>query len=940
MPACSPLVRCALFLLLLTVGVARPGWAQVVINEYSVSNFTGPTDAFGQREDWVELYNTGTAALTLSGMHLSDNPAAPAKWVIPAGVTIAAGGRKMVFCSDRDLATAGGAQLHPSFKLTQCRGESFLLADASGAILDVVTLDRTQANHSRGRTTDGAATWALFDVPTPNAANTGARTAYTDPVTASVAAGFYPGPQTVSLSTPLAGATIYYTTNGTVPTTAATLYTGPISITATTVLRARAFSGSTSYPASFTLNNTYFINETIAPTMNVVSVAGNFTTLFASGTRIFSSYEFFDKARVQQFETEGQFRRHGNDSWAYPQKGIRFHTQDGLGVTDDIPYQIFSATPRDSFNVVIMKAAGSDNYNGGPPTSAHLRDAFCQTLAEQGDMELDVRRYEPTVLFVNGQYWGIYELRERVDADYTEYNYNQTERKVDMLRFWGGLDIEYGSDTGWVNLYNYIMANPMSVAANYDHVKEYLDVESLIDYFILNTWMVNSDWLNWNSMWWRGRKGPGVKWRYALWDQDNILGLGQNYTGMGTTGPTNDPCEPFNLFPSSGPNIGHSAMINRLMDNPDFDKLYRDRFIQHLNGPLDCPQMLAHLDSIVAIIEPEMNRQIARWGGSYTDWQTNVTDIRTWITTRCSVMGQKLDSCMDLNPQRLVVNAYPPGVAEVALDGKTLSPLPWSRIMTGDSVYTLAATPTATYWTFSHWEKNGGTGNIWNPDPTTSPAVLAFAKADSVTAIFTYENTDSLDITFDVDGPGMGTIKIEGTPLASYPATLRLDRRRTYRMQAVPALDHSFRIWTKNLDSTSIAPFMYAEVATLSYRVKGDTVIAHFDTIPPPPPPPPVVLADTMLRIPTAFTPNGDGRNDCFGIAVGRDVRAVDLKIYNRWGQLVWSTRDRRECWSGDFGGVPQPIGTYYYTLSVQFSNTRANDFGWTERRGDVTLIR
>lgn len=932
---CLPTVRSA----------AQP----VVINEYSCSNFAGPVDPYGQREDWVELYNTTAAPISLSGYYLTDKITDLQNWQIPAGVTIPANGRMMVWCNDRGTFTSGA--LNPSFKLTQCRPERFILSTAAGVIVDSVTLLRTQANHSRGRTTNGATAWALFDTPTPNASNAGAKTAYVGKPVMNVTPGFYTSAQSVTLSAPGAGTgvTIRYTTDGSTPTGTSNAYTGtPIAVSATTVIRARAFSTDPQLLPSFIETNSYFINENISPTMNVVSVCGPFSTLFQNSQRIYNSYEFFNKARQFQFDLEGETRKHGNDSWSNAQKGMRFYARDGLGYRASMDYQIFPTSPRDTFNVVIMKAAGSDNYPDGPSAAAHLRDAFNHTLAEQFGMDMDLRRYEPSVLFINGQYWGIYELRERVDADYTEYYYGQPEKQIDMLRNWGGLNIEYGSDTGWNNLFNFIVNNNMAVPANYAHVKDFLRVQSLADYYILNTYLVNSDWLNWNSMWWRGRKGQGVKWRYALWDNDNTMGLGQNFTGWSTTGPTANPCAPFNFFPNSGPSNGHSRMINKLMDNPEFAQMYRDRMVDAFNGPLACPALHARLDSMVAILQPEMQRHVNRWGGSLTGWQNNVQNIRNWINTRCAYAVAALDTCLNLKVRTLVVNAIPTGKGAVALNGGNLTPLPWRRIMTADSQYALAAMPTQPYWTFSHWLHYADSNNF-APDTLTSAVIMDFWAKDSVVAVFKYFNPDSVAVTFVVDTPGYGEIELAGTLLPGYPHTQILDRRFAYSLKAIANNGYQFMRWEKLRDSTVISPSDTVASVSFAYRI-SDTLTARFRTVPPPPPPPPPVppLPQTppppqiplnlALGIPSAFSPNGDGRNDRFGVTGTADLRHIDLRVVNRYGETVFTARSPYSRWDGQHKGVPCDAGVYFYTITVEWSNHQR--YKTQTFSGEVTLIR
>ena len=128
---------------------------------------------------------------------------------------------------------------------------------------------------------------------------------------------------------------------------------------------------------------------------------------------------------------------------------------------------------------------------------------------------------------------------------------------------------------------------------------------SLIDNFILNTYVNNSDWLNWNTAWWRGRKDtpntPKVKWKYWMWDQDNTWDLGENFTGLPSTGFQNDPCEVTNLpqFQNAGPNEGHVDIFNRLMMNDNFKAMYVNRLADLLNTTLSCDTLDAHFFRIV-----------------------------------------------------------------------------------------------------------------------------------------------------------------------------------------------------------------------------------------------------------------------------------------------------------------------------------------------------
>src|SRR5436190_11891015 len=351
--------------------------AQVVLNEVSAANINGPADSYGDRPDWIVLYNTSGALVDLTGWYLGDNPSNNTKWPIPAGVTIAANGRLMVFCSGRN--TVNGTEPHPSFKLTQTTGDHAVPSDPSGTIVDDFTFAQpTQTDHSWGRTADGAATWALFQTPTPNAANAGGGPYYAAKPTMSQPAGYYGGAVSVTLASPDAGVTIRYTTNGFEPTAASTAYADPINIAATTVLRARAFSSTPGVPPSFIETNTYLIGVTHG--VAILSCSGDQVQTLLDGTQLqpVASMEYFGADGVLRDEVTGTMNEHGQDSWAYDQRGFDWVTRDQFGYSNAIHYPVFTASDRDEFQRVIVKAAAGDNYEFGPGQPAHIRDAYVQ----------------------------------------------------------------------------------------------------------------------------------------------------------------------------------------------------------------------------------------------------------------------------------------------------------------------------------------------------------------------------------------------------------------------------------------------------------------------------------------------------------------------------------------------------------------------------------
>lgn len=817
--------------------------AQIKINEYSASN-SGTTilDNTGNNADWIELYNSGATSVNLGGMNLSDETADMTKFMIPSGTTIAPNGFLRIWCSGLGSSADGVGHLHTNFKLTQCQGDWIILSNGS-TIVDSVKLRITQATHSMGRMPNGSAVWNVFTSPTPNASNTTTGyLSYAPTPKMDVPPGFYSGTKIVSLNvTPSNSITIYYTTDGSAPTTGSTMYvSAPVSISVTSVLRAYAVSSDPAILPSFMETNTYFINETINSNYGVVSISGGapLNNLLGGNSSLepATHFEYFEN---QSFKTEGfgLADKHGNDSWAYPQRGIDIETLDEYGYNNAFKHTFFTdakmgASTRNEFQHIMIKAAASDNYPGDKPQLAcHMRDAFVQTYAFQKGLELDGRRNKHVIVFKNGTYWGIYELREAFEEDYTDYYYNQPN--IMELKYWGSYvntpPIAWQND--WANLYNFVMSNSMTNVANYAYVDSALSFKSLVDYMIYNSYVVNSDFINWNSAWWRGINvnKDKHKWRYYMWDMDNVYDLGEDFSGIGNTGMTADPCVYTNVFQNGGPKEGHPDILEKLMTNPDFKSFYINRYADLLNTAFKCEKIMEHYNYFKTILTPEMPRQVAKWGGSMTEWNKNMDTLQSKIQQRCSYIESKIKSCYNVTgPYDITVDVYPPGAGTVKLNSLNLTDYIWSGKYFGGvkMIFQQTVSDTVLY-EFDHWE-------FKNHVPSAN-------------------TTD---------------------------------------------------------DSVSI------QLAT------SDNVIAHYNE------------KTKEVVFPTAFTPNGDGRNDILAPLGIRNVKSMTIQIWNRWGEQVFNSPETKG-WDGNYKGSPAQTGVYAYLINYVTT-------GGEEKviKGNITLIR
>jgi hypothetical protein len=716
--------------------------AQIVINEYCCSNLDKFPDNYGEYEDYIELYNTSANTVTLSGYYVSDNPNIPTKWLIPAGVTINPNGFKKVWCSGRDELSAGN--LHSNFRLTQTKvpAETICIADPSGIIIDQRTLEITQLNHSRGRTTDGSSSWSVFTNPTPGTSNNTsmAYAGYTLRPAMNVPAGFYSSAVNVTISSTEPGVTIRYTTDGNEPNPSSTVYSAPVNVALTKILKARAFSPDPSILPGLVEFNTYFINE--SHTVPVVSIAANQLKNLLNGNGALmpaGSFEYFDEAKVRTTTGYGQFGKHGQDSWVHPQRSLDWKTRDEMGYASALQEQLFTQSDREEFQRLILRASGDDNYPG-IDTSAHIRDDFVQTLSVVAGQNLDVRKSRRCVIYTNGQFWGVYAIREKVDDhDYTEYYYGQDKFNLYFMMLWGSTWAEYGGQAAindWETLYTYITTHPMSVQSNYDYVVSQYDPTSLTDYMLINSLVVCSDWLNWNVGWWKGLNPAGdhLRWGYILWDEDATFGHYINYTGIPAQSPYLEPCFHEALTGPWHDPEGHVTVLNALLENDGFRQYYINRYVDLMNTGFKPSVALTLFDSLASVIQPEMQKHTERWGGSVAEWTDNLQKIRDFYNIRYQVIWDGMNGCYNTTgPYPVTVDMEPAGAGYVQLNSLTLKEFPFSGQYYGGISIALQAMEVNPAYEFDHWEV---TNHTVSPSDTSVSITLSLTTSADIVAVF------------------------------------------------------------------------------------------------------------------------------------------------------------------------------------------------------------
>ena len=881
-----------LFYTLLLLTIAQFSVAQVVINEFSASNLEGHLDAFGRTEDWIELYNASDSPVDISGWHLSDKVSKEKKWEIPEGLIIPARGYQLFYCSGRDGVFAN--EYHTNYKLAQTKdNEVVQLADADGNVLESYPLPLTLVEHSICRTTDGADEWMICSSPTYGTSNDSSPQfdRYTATPTIELEAGFYDGTQTVTIVNNEPNSVLRYTTNGHNPTNSSSVYNGPITINETTVIKAQAFSNNNRVRPGKMDFSTFFIDEDFS--LVVFSVAADEVIDLANGQGELipiGSLEYFNLDKEREAVGFGSLNRHGQDSWVLDHRSLDWITRDEMGYEKAINAKLFGYSERDEYQKFMFRNSGDDNYpaidDGQHDGATHIRDEYVQTLGMEGGMKLDQRAVERVIVFLNGQYWGVYGMRERaVDHDYTDEYYNQGKYEIQYLSTWNTTEIEYGGQRAaddWANLRDFILEEDMSLDENYTIAEDSLNMLSLIDYMLLNLNVVASDWLNYNTGWWRGlnEDGDHKKWGYIMWDLDATFDYYINYTGVPNISPSAQPCdieeiasfvddffsgyggygseienpaecttiidgtspypatdlnfiatinqdnfccnvnwdetcqsiydnfeangggttidptmcatilngsapyEPTDLafiqtinsvpqccdsewsqlceefyqfFNTNGGGFGeneisgnfgqHEKIFLKLLDeSPTFKELYYQRYADLMNTTFSCDNMITTLDSMLAVIVPEMPRQIERWGGTMEEWELNVDTLKMFINERCQLLDDGALGCYDDldGPYDITLMAEPDGIGEIDFNTLDIESFPWSGSYFGGVNNKIKAKVFNDYeddYEFSHWESRSG--NTIFPDASSRKANIMLTEQDTLIAVFKEKGTVS-----------------------------------------------------------------------------------------------------------------------------------------------------------------------------------------------------
>ena len=511
-----------------------------------------------------------------------------------------------------------------------------------------------------------------FATATPGAPNLASYYAYVADTKFDHDRGFYTAAFNVAITTATPGATIRYTLDNSAPTaTTGLVYTGPIHIAKTTILRAAAFKdgyepsnadtqtylflddvihqppapagyptswgfyGGSPFPADYEVDPNVVNDPLYAgtikndlmsiPTMSIVTSipnmfgpSGIYSNTMVDGLEVPGSVELINPDGTKGFQANTGVRIYGG--WGrhveYGKHSFRLFFRSEYG-TPQLKYDLFGDGATTSFDSLILRANFNDSYVGSGGNAQFMIDEWSRRT--QLDMGWPASHGKYVQLYVDGLYWGLYNVAERLDGNFTSDYLGGNPEDYDVIHSGGSFDVIQGNLTAWNTMFS-IARSGLASNANYQSLQQYLDVPALVDYVLLNFYGGNWDW-DWHNWYAARQRVPGAQFKFFVWDgEGNLTNLGVNIDGRNTSG---NPTEIFQA----------------LRQNADFRQLLMDRIYKNYfnNGPLTPTAAAARYQELVTMIDRAVVGESARWGDFRGE--PPLTRDRNWVPIKNSELN-------------------------------------------------------------------------------------------------------------------------------------------------------------------------------------------------------------------------------------------------------------------------------------------------------------
>ena len=557
-----------------------------------------------------------------------------------------------------EIADTRESEIHTNFKLSN-KGETIYLSKPDSVIIDHLTYPELISDESYGRLIKlDSIEYGIFNNPTPGTDNgaSGYNKRLEIPKL-NYYGGFYDGLISLSIDENYSEnddiPSIYYTTDGSIPTSNSSLLNGnKIDLFRTGIIRLRAIENN-ALPSPIQ-TETYFIQQ--RHDLPVISISTHPRNLWSDEEGIYVvgnngiggnghekanwnqdweipiGFEYYNRNGIREINTAAGAKIMGGWSRLNPMKSLAIFFRSVYGLSE-IDHKLFESKDISKFESIVLRNSGNDFTSQG---HSMFRDGLMSTLVN--DTEIDNNAFQPSIVYLNGEYWGIHNIREKLNEHYVESNSNEESDNIDLIGNGGGLNhfaAVHGTAEEYSSLLNYATSNPLFFSNFYEEVEKRLDIDNYIDYHIAQIYYANTDWPGNNTKIWRSRNNDG-QWRWILYDTD--FGFNLQYGGNVYHNTLN-----FALDPSGPgwPNPPWSTQLFRqLFDSPIFRAKFANRTADLMNSAFKPSYVHSVIDSLSNLIESEMPRHMntvtpaGAYGGSVEEWYNQIGLMKNFGTQR------------------------------------------------------------------------------------------------------------------------------------------------------------------------------------------------------------------------------------------------------------------------------------------------------------------
>ena len=619
------------------------------------------------------------------------------------------------------------SSIHTNFKIST--GETLFLYNENGEEVSRLFVGNIPPDMSKGlRPSDQTLTF--YENPTPNEKNNeeGFDGFITEKIEFSHDGGLADEVQLI-LSSSGENHIILYTTDATIPSTTSNVYTSPITITKNTVVRARLYKQG--LIPSMTQTRSYILDrEHDIPMITLVTEPDNFFSdeigIYVLGDGFFPDFPFHGSNIWEDWERPIHFSLYeqnqlalefdagtkifGGWSRALDQRSLSIFARGQYGLSE-IDYPLFPNRPYDKYQAFILRNSGNDFL------SSNIRDVTLTSLMDGSGLE--TQAYRPVVTYVNGLYWGLFNMREKMNEHYLASRFGLNPNEIDIL---GPFDeVIHGSDTDYKSMLTFLESNSLTSDKNYKRISDQIDIDNFIIYHVAQIYFDNTDWPGNNNKQWRPKNG---KWRWMLYDTD--FGFGTWSTVAFQNNTLAFALEPNGPFWPNPPNS--TLIFRKLIENITFRNKFVNQFADELNSRFIPVRIGVHIENVAANVASEIPDHYNRWGGNSSVHNQKVDEMIRFGNFRPNAIKVHIKSQFGLPAHhQITLQVNNPTQGFIIVNSLTLKDQVWKGDYFEDVPIEVSAYPKEGY-SFSHWA-----GSSTSTDSKLSLNLHSYV---SLTAIF------------------------------------------------------------------------------------------------------------------------------------------------------------------------------------------------------------